>query len=83
MVELLKEYPREGIAPAQLLKDKYIPIEDVPDKRGVSVETVQMLISKYKLRYAEFYKDGAYRRSIFINPDDLDKMLTDKGIERK
>lgn len=68
------------VPPAQLLKDKYIPIEDVQEKCNVTEVLVRSLISQRKLRYAEFVKPGAYKRTIHINPDDLYKVLEKEGV---
>lgn len=68
------------IPPGQLLKDRYVPIEDIPNKLGVSVETVEKLIEKKKIRYAEFMKPGAYKRSVHVDPVQVSKVLKLKDV---
>lgn len=65
--------------PLEILKEKYIPVELVPEKCGVSVAKVMKLINSSKLRYAEFKAPGASRRTPHINPDDLYAVLEKEG----
>lgn len=65
----------DKIAPAQLIKDRYIPIEDVYDKLGVKQDKVQKLIDTRKIRYAEFIKPGEYKRSVHVDPVEIRKVL--------
>lgn len=65
--------------PLELLKEKYIPVSEVPEKCGVSVAKVMNLIHSKKLRYAEFRVEGEYRRTPHINPEDLFSILDKEG----
>lgn len=65
--------------PLEILKEKYIPVESVPDVCGVSVDKVNELIESHKLRYAEFKVPGAIRRTPHINPEDLYAILEKEG----
>lgn len=61
--------------PLELLKEKYIPVEEFPEKYGVSVNKIMKLIESGELRYAEFKAPGAFRRTPHVNPEDLMKVL--------
>lgn len=69
------------IAPGELLKRRYIPIEEAPEKLGVSVRRIQNLINSRKIRYAEFIKPGAYKRSVHIDPVEVRKVLKIKEVK--
>ena len=58
-------------APGELLKERYIPIEDVQEICGISQDDVQRLIDKRIIRYAEFVKPGAYKRSVHVDPVEI------------
>lgn len=57
--------------PLEILKEKYLPIEEFPEKYGISVAKIMSLIKSHKLRYAEFKIPGAVRRTPHVNPEDL------------
>lgn len=63
--------------PLEILKEKYIPVSQVPEKYGISVAKVMRLIKNKKLKYAEFKVPGETRRTPHINPEDLFKVLED------
>lgn len=65
--------------PLDILKEKYIPVEQVPERYNISVAQVMELIKNKKLRYAEFKVPGAIRRTPHINPEDLFAALGRKG----
>lgn len=62
-------------APGEILKLRYIPIEDVEEKLGVKQDRVQKLIDNNLIRYAEFTKPGAYRRTTHVDPVEICKVL--------
>jgi len=57
--------------PLEILKEKYIPVEEFPDKYNVSVARVMRIVRTYKIRYTEFKAPGANRRSMHDNPEDI------------
>ena len=57
--------------PLELLKEKYIPLNQFPEKYHISVAKIMRLIKSNKLRYAEFKIPGEIRRTIHVNPEDL------------
>lgn len=57
--------------PLEILKEKYIPLVDFPDKYGISVLRVKKLITDKKIRYAEFKAPGDRFRTIHVNPEDV------------
>lgn len=66
-------------APGQLLKERYIPIEDVQEVCGITLEKAQYLIDNKIIRYAEFFKPGAYKRSIHVDPVEIQAYLDKRG----
>lgn len=57
--------------PLEILKEKYIPVVDFPEKYNISVEYVNKLIETHKIRYAEFRAPGDNRRTPHVNPEDV------------
>lgn len=57
--------------PLEILREKYIPIVEFPDKYNISVATVRRLIDTKKIRYTEFRAPGATKRSMHANPEDV------------
>ena len=61
--------------PLEILRDKYIPVTEFPEKYGISVALIMRLINSKKLKYTEFKAPGDTRRSPHVNPEDLFKVL--------
>lgn len=61
--------------PLEILKEKYIPIEEFPEKYNISVSKIMRLVESRKVRYAEFKAPGAHRRSMHLNPEDVLRVL--------
>lgn len=57
--------------PLEILKEKYIPITEIPEKYGISIYQVKNLIKSRKIRYAEFRAPGDHRRTVHVNPEDV------------
>lgn len=57
--------------PLELLKEKYIPIVEFPEKYGISVIKIKSLIDAKKIRYAEFRVPGEHKRSIHVNYEEV------------
>lgn len=64
--------------PLEILKEKYIPVSQFPEKYGISVSKIMRLIKDGKLRYAEFRVPGESRRSPHVNPEDLFRILEEE-----
>lgn len=60
------------------LKDRYIPIEAVPNLCGITVEMCEQLIKDNKIRYAEFKKPNEHFRSIHVDPVEIGEYLNHK-----
>lgn len=61
------------------LKDRYIPIEEVPNICGISVELCKELIKSNKIRYAEFKKPNEHFRSVHVDPVEIQAYLDRKN----
>lgn len=61
--------------PLEILRDKYIPVTEFPEKYGISVALIMRLINSKKLKYAEFKSPGDTRRTPHVNPEDLFRVL--------
>lgn len=57
--------------PLEILKEKYIPVEEFPEKYGISIAKITRLVQNHRLKYAEFKAPGAARRSMHLNPEDV------------
>jgi hypothetical protein len=67
--------------PLEILRDKYIPVSQFPEKYNISVSLIMRLINSGKLKYAEFKAPGDTRRSPHVNPEDLFQVLEEGDIE--
>jgi len=61
--------------PLEILREKYIPVTDFPDRFNISEEDVRRLISKGKLRIAEFKAPGDNRRTTHVNYEEVLSIL--------
>lgn len=62
--------------PLEILKEKYIPVVDFPEKYGISVAKVMRLVNSHKVRYAEFKSPNSNRsRIMHVNPEDVLPLL--------
>lgn len=61
----------EDKLPLEILKEKYIPVSQFPERYGISVARVKRLIDSKKIRYAEFKAPGDIRRTMHVNPEDV------------
>lgn len=67
--------------PLEILKEKYLPVTDYPEKYGISVAKIMSLISSRKLRYAEFKVPGQTRRSPHVNYEDVLRLIKEEQDE--
>lgn len=65
--------------PLELLKEKYIPIIEFPEKYNISVEYIQSLIDAHRIRYAEFKAPGDTRRSVHVNYEEVLAIVEEEG----
>ena len=61
--------------PLEILKEKYIPVTDFPERFGISVATIMRLVDSHKIRYAEFRAPGDRRRSMHVNYEEVLSLL--------
>lgn len=64
--------------PLEILREKYIPIEEFPEKYQIKVATVERLIAEKKIRYAEFKAIGSIRRTPHANYEEVLKALEEE-----
>lgn len=57
--------------PLEILREKYIPIEEFPAKFGISVSEVMKLVESKKVRRAEFKAPNSTRRSLHVNYEEV------------
>lgn len=62
--------------PARRLKERYISVDDVPDRFGISVDKCMELIEARCIKYAEFKKPDSRVRTPFIDPVELEDYLS-------
>lgn len=62
--------------PLELLKEKYIPVVDFPEKYGISVTKIMSLIETHKIRPAEFKAPGNTRRTLHANYEEVLQVLS-------
>lgn len=60
-----------SLLPLEVLKDKYIPVVEFPEKYNISIARVMKLIKARKVRPAEFKVPGAPKRSLHVNPEEV------------
>lgn len=61
--------------PLEILKEKYIPIVEFPEKYDISVAKIMRMIDSHKIKYAEFRAPGSNRRTMHVNPEDVFRVL--------
>lgn len=61
--------------PARRLKERYISVDDVPDRFGISVDKCMELINSRSIKYAEFKKPESRVRTPFIDPVELEAYI--------
>lgn len=64
--------------PLEILREKYIPVEDFPKKYNIPVAKVLDLIKKGKIRKAEFPTPDTPRRSLHANYEEVLKVLEEE-----
>lgn len=67
--------------PLELLKEKYIPVDDYPEKYGIPVAVVMRLIKERKIRRAEFKVPGQHRRTLHANYEEVLREIDKEKIE--
>lgn len=67
------EEPR--VAPAQLIRDRYIPLRLVEEKCGITLKQAKQLIDKGSICYAEFKEPGATYRTPHVDPVEIEAYL--------
>lgn len=70
------------VAPAKIIRDRYIPIEDVEDICGITVEECKEMIKRRDIKYAEFTKPGEHKRSPHVDPEEIRDFLLKKNYTR-
>lgn len=64
--------------PLEILKEKYIPVEEFPTRYSISVPTIMRLIREKKIRPAEFKTPEATRRSLHANYEEVLSVLKEE-----
>ena len=67
--------------PLELLKEKYIPVSEFPERYNVSVAKVMSLVNAGKLRVAEFKAPGDTRRTLHVNYEEVLAILEVGSVE--
>jgi len=61
--------------PTEVLKNRYVPIDDISKHVDISKKSVKRYIKAGRVRIAEFTIPGDKVRSLHVNIDDIDKCI--------
>ena len=65
--------------PLEILREKYIPVSEFPEKYGISALSVKKLIDSKQIRPAELKAPGAIRRTLHANVEEVLDILGKEG----
>ena len=67
--------------PLELLREKYIPVVEFPDKYGIDVSVVMKLVDSNRINKAEFRAPGDRNRTLHVNYEEVLKAIEEDNLK--